>query len=231
MSHYGERQEKIERIRKRDSLEGLVEHAERVEIINGRPLVIDKLPAPVDDLGIPRIDIMLQGLLGQMATQAYVWTGKYDLHHMATPKADYNVVPDNLGQAFRSLPALKLELPRQMHNLSHELFLTPKRPPAEAVMRQAILETEQLRTLYELTKYSEDPSEVHINVYDALSDMVDPRVDIMPSRELLAEMEFSELRNTVASLIRVRRFAPRQLIHPAIRPREAFRHIVNYRGD
>ncbi len=226
MKQGSERQQKIDRIRRRESLDGLVGHAERVELVKGRAVVVDKLPAPIDEFGIPRVNTMVSELLGQMATQAYVWTGKYDLHHMATPKADYNVIPDNLGQAFRSLPALKVDLPRQMHNLSHELFLTPKTPPSEAVMRQALLENEQLKTLYMLTADNEDPDAAHLQVYDALSDMVDPRVNIMPSRESLAEMDFLDLRRTVASLIRVRRFAHRPLIHPAVRPRAALRHRV-----
>lgn len=220
-----ERQQKIDRIRRRESLDGLVGHAERVEYVNGRAMVVDKLPAPIDEFGIPRVTTMMSGLMGQMATQAYVWTGKYDLHHMATPKADYNVVPDNLGQAFRSLPVLKVDLPRQMHNLSHELFLTPRTPPSEAVMRQAILENEQLKTLYVLTAESDDEG-AYLRVYDALADMVDPRVNIMPSRESLAEMEFADLRRTVASLIRVRRFAHKPLVHPAVRPKAALRHYV-----
>ncbi|UTX51674.1 hypothetical protein KI440_01850 [Candidatus Saccharibacteria bacterium TM7i] len=200
-------------------------HAERLEIINGRPLVVDKLPAPIDEHGIPRVEIMMPQLLGQMATR-YVWTGRFDLHHMATPKADYNIVPDNVGKAFRSLSALKLEIPRQMHNFAHELFLNPRRPPADAVMRQAILENEQMRTLNAIMSDEPDSDKAQMLVWDALMDMVDPRVDIMPSREELADMEFYDLRRTVASLISVRRYADKTLIHPAIRPREARRHSI-----
>ncbi len=220
------RQIKIDRIRRRESLEGLIGHAERLEFIMGRPVVRDKLPAPIDEHGIPRVDIMMRGLLGQMATTAYVWTGKFDLHHMATPKADYNVVPDNVGTAFRSLAPLKIELPRQMHNFAHELFLTPRTPPTQAVMRQAILENEQLRSLAAGTEAVMDGSIEEHRVYDMLSDMVDSRVDIMPSREELFDMEFDDLRRAVASLTRVRRFANKQLIHPAVRPKAALRHKV-----
>ncbi len=191
-------------------------------------MVVDKLPAPIDEFGIPRVPLMMQGLLGQMATRAYVWTGAFDLHHMATPKADYTVIPDNVGAAFRSLPMLKVELPRQMHNFSHELFLTPRRPPSEATMKQAILENEQLRMLYGITSAydQEGADEALYHVHDALFDMVDPKVDIMPSRESLADMEFDDLCRTVASLVRVRRFANNSLIHPAVRPKAALRHMI-----
>ena len=219
-------QEKINRIKRRGSLQGLVGHAAHVELVDGRAVVRDKLPAPIDEHGIPRVDIMLRQLLGQMTTKAYVWTGSFDVHHMATPKADYTVVSDNVGNAFRALPMLKVEVPRQMHALAHALFYVQPRPTSKSVMQHAVLENGQLRTLREIVDAGLDDATTQLLVHDALDEMVDPRVDIMPSREELAGMELRDLRRTVASLIRVRRYASKPLIHPAIRPRAALRHKV-----
>jgi hypothetical protein len=113
-----------------------------------------------------------------------------------------------------------------MHNLSHELFETQYRPPSIDVMRQAVLENEQLKTLYSIMDEGLSDDDTQLFIYDALDDMIDPRVDIMPAREDLAAMELDELRHTVASLIRIRRYANKRLIHPVIRPRAALRHKV-----
>ena len=218
-------QAKIHRIRQRGSIHDLIGHAERVELVEGRAVVRDLLPAPVDAEGIPRAELMVQAILGQMATRAYVWTGRFDLHHMGTPKADYSVVANSVGANFRGMSMMKIDLPRQMHNLSHALFMTPK-VPSVTVMNQALLENEQLRTLHSITMEEFNPDCARQKVDDALETMVDPRVNIMPSRESLAALEIDELRRATGSLIRVRRFTNKSLIHPAVRPTPSLRFQV-----
>ncbi len=217
--------ERTKMIRERGSIRNLVGHASLVSMVNGRARVQEKMPAPVDEFGIPRVDVMINRLLGQMATETYVWTGRFDLHHMATPKADYTRVEGNVGSAFRGLPAMKVELPRQMHNLSHAIFQVPTLPEDD-VMRQAILENDQLRILNGILGEGYSDSETQFRIHDTLDEMVDPCVDIMPSREELADMELYDLRHTVASLLRVRRFAKKEFIHSAVRPRPAPRYLV-----
>ena len=188
-------------------------------------MVRDLLPAPVDEEGIPRAELMVQAILGQMATRAYVWTGRFDLHHMGTPKADYSVIADSIGANFRGMSMMKIELPRQMHNLSHALFKTPK-VPALSVMNQALLENEQLKALYAITTDEFNPDTARQKVHAALEDMADPKVNIMPSRESLAALSVDELRLAVGSLTRVRRFTNKSLIHPAVRPMPSLRFKV-----
>ena len=218
-------QAKIHRIRQRGSIHDLIGHAERVELVEGRAVVRDLLPAPVDEEGIPRAELMVQAILGQMATRAYVWTGRFDLHHMGTPKADYSVIADSIGANFRGMSMMKIELPRQMHNLSHALFKTPK-VPALSVMNQALLENEQLKALYAITTDEFNPDTARQKVHAALEDMADPKVNIMPSRESLAALSVDELRLAVGSLTRVRRFTNKSLIHPAVRPMPSLRFKV-----
>ena len=218
-------QAKLHRIRQRGSIHDLIGHAERVELVEGRAVVRDLLPAPVDEEGIPRAELMVQAILGQMATRAYVWTGRFDLHHMGTPKADYSVIADSIGANFRGMSMMKIELPRQMHNLSHALFKTPK-VPALSVMNQALLENEQLKALYAITTDEFNPDTARQKVHAALEDMADPKVNIMPSRESLAALSVDELRLAVGSLTRVRRFTNKSLIHPAVRPMPSLRFKV-----
>lgn len=226
MRHARLSREKVDRIRQRESLHHLVEHAERLELVNDKVVVLEKLPAPVDEHGIPRIDIMFDGLLGQMATRAYVWTGAFDLHHMATPKADYTVAYGGVGSEFRSQTQLKVNLSRLMHKLAHDLFEIT-RPTSETVMKQAILESQQTKDLFAITgERVEDPDEMLRRAHEALSGMAEPRVDMMPSLDVLADMKLDELRRTVASLVRVRSYDEKKLIHPALRPKSMLRQRV-----
>ena len=223
MSERSRYRAKIEKIRDRTSLRDLVGHAELLKFVNGKVVVEDRLPAPIDEHGIPRVDIMLNRLFGQMATRAYVWTGKFDLHHMATPKADYSVVAGDLGKKFRGLSALKVELPRQMHNLAHEIFEVT-RPTGAAEMNQAILEVEQIKTIYSVAKDKDiEPGLAMSRIHGLLEGMSEPRVGMMPELDALADMELDDLRQTAASLVSVRKYRSRQLVHPALRPKSALR--------
>ena len=223
MSQSERHREKVDRIFTRDSLMELVEHAKRLELKNGKVVATDKLPAPVDEYGIPRSDIMLKGLLGQMATRTYVWTGKFDLHHMATPKADYNILPGDVGKQFRGLAPLKIRLPRLMHKAAHELFEITQ-PTSELVMNQAIAEVNQMKEIYKIsTQDAENPDEVIREVHESLSRMREPRVEMMPPLDELASMELNELRRTAKQLTSVQEYNEKKLIHPALRRASAIR--------
>lgn len=222
-----QRLEKEQRIQKQTSLKVLVGHVDRLELIDGRAKVIDKLPAPVDEHGIPRVTIMLRELFGQMATSAYVWTGRFDLHHMATPRADYTAVSQGVGAQYRGISQLKVDVPRLMHNLAHELFLTQRHPPHITTMRQALTESEQLGRLARVVGDDSALECVRLGrVHALLEDMKEPQVDIMPSKDVLASLPFDDLRCAVQSLTRVRRYDNASLIHPAIRPKKAARCLV-----
>lgn len=223
MTERERRRAKIERIKDRTSLALLHGHAELIGLSNGQAIALDKLPAPIDEFGIPRTEIMLDRLLGQMATGAYVWTGFIDTHHMATPKSDYTVVADGVGSRFRGLAPLKIDMPRQMHDLTHLLF-EYYRPPTVGVMKQAILEVDQgVRISKIVSRADGDPDIVRRQVHDALYEMRDPEVNMIPSLDELAGMELDDLRYTVNSLISVQRYRSRRLVHPALRPQSLLR--------
>lgn len=224
-------EERLRYIRSLDSLAPLAGHTSAIEVTEeGRVEVQYRIPAPTDEYDIPRPEIMVERLLGQMATKNYIWTGRFDEHHLATPKADFSIIrtdaEGDIGSAFRGLSCLKVDLPRQMHNFSHVLFELPGRPPVD-VMRQAVKEVGQAKQLQALiNEYF--PKGAHdvagrvkqlglLAIYDALDTMHEPQVGMTPSLEDLSQMELIELQRTVSSILRVRHFSDKTLIHPAIR--------------
>lgn len=224
-------EERLRYIRSLDSLAPLAGHTPAIEVTSeGRVDVRYKIPAPIDEYGIPRPEIMVERLLGQMATKNYIWTGRFDEHHLATPKADFSVVrtdsEGDIGSAFRGLSCLKIDLPRQMHNFSHVLFELPGRPPVD-VMRQAVNEVGQAKQL-QLLINEYFPKGSHgtterirrlglLAVSDALDAMTEPQVGMIPPLDDLAQMDTDELRCTVNSILRVRCFSDKTLTHPAVR--------------
>lgn len=224
-------EKRLRYIRDLQSLVPLHEHTDAIGISeDDRVEILKKLPPPLDEFGIPRPEIMVEQLLAEMTTENYIWPGKFDEHHLATPKADFTVVrtsdEGDVGSAFRGLSCLKIELPRQMHNFSHALFELPGRPSVD-VMRQAVIEVGQAKRLQTIINeylpgYHASPSERESRLcvealQSSIESMREPEVGMLPSLELLAGMEIDDLRRTVNSLLRVRRFSRKHLIHPAIR--------------
>lgn len=228
-------EERLQQIRSLHSIMPLAEHTDLVDVRtrdDGTPQVVitDKLPAPTDEFGIPRPDIMVEQLLGQMATKNFVWSGVFDLHHVATPKADYTVARSrndgDIGSAFRGMSCLKIELPRQMHNFSHAIFELPRRPSTD-VMMQALIEVGQLKQLHRtIGEYfgEQRPSDVETAqqlclraLHAELERMKEPEVGMMPSLNDIADMNFDDVQKLTSSALLVRRFSRRHLIHPAIR--------------
>jgi hypothetical protein len=223
-------EERLHHIRSLDNLSCLVEHTSLLKYNeNERVEIVDKLPAPVDEFGIPRAGIHVQQIYDAMDTRAYVWTGKVDEHHLCTPKADFTVVrtatEGDIGSSFRGLAQNKIELPRLMHNFGHAVVELPKRPPID-VMRQALFEVGQGKQLMEIINlYMGPEGTVHDDIERAkalclaslrrqIDRMVEPEVGMMPSLESLSEMDFDTLRTAVST---VRKFGNRRLVHPAIR--------------
>ena len=218
-------------IRDLQALAPLSDHTDAIGVdANGKVVVQKKLPPPIDEFGIPRPEIMVRDLLGQMTTENYIWTGKIDLHHLATPKADFSVVRTKgegaIGSDFRGMACLKIEPPRQMHNFAHHLFELPGRPSVDT-MRQAVYEIDQAKLLSStIDTYMNDSSINDTSKTQALCQvalaaifekMQEPQIGILPCIEELHNMELTDLRRTVNSLLRVRRLSKKHLIHPAIR--------------
>lgn len=231
-------EERLRYIRNLQSLAPLHAHTDAIQVDeSGRVTVQTKLPAPTDEHGIPRPEIMIGRLLSQMTTENYVWTGDFDEHHLATPKADFTVVrtcdEGDIGSAFRGLACLKIVLPRQMHNFSHQIFELPSRPSVE-VMREAVTEVGTARQLQEIFNESipNSPATVSQRVQQMclgalrrkIENIGEPKVGLLPAKETLYSMQLNDLKRTVDALLRVRRFSSKHLIHPAIRKRP---HKVN----
>ena len=223
--------ERLRRIRDLQALAPLSDHTDAIQVNeHGKVIVNNRLNAPNDEFGIPRPEIMVEQLLGQMGTKNYVWTGAFDEHHLATPKADFTVVrtrtEGDIGSAFRGSACLKIDLPRQMHNFSHALFELPGRPQVD-VMRQAVYEIGQAKQIQSIINEhvvgnpEQDNERTQRLCVSALSSFFEkaqePQVRMLPPLEQLHDMELHTLRNTVNSLLRARRFSAKHLIHPAIR--------------
>lgn len=209
----------------------LHEHTDAIGLLDeGKVEVRIRLGPPIDKYGIPRPEIMIDRLLGLMATQNYVWPGQFDEHHLATPKADFSVVrtssEGDIGSAFRGIACLKIELPRQMHNFSHAVFELPGRPPVDT-MRQAVFEIGQAKLIQGVLN-EHLPPHPHLEtiqmrklcrdgVQRIIAGMEEPELGMTPTLETMACMELEDLRRCVGSLLRVRRFSKKHLIHPAIR--------------
>lgn len=234
-------EERMRYIRSLETLAPLYAHTDAIDISDeGRVEVRERLSPPVDQYGIPRPEIMIERLLGAMSTKHYVWPGRFDEHHLATPKADFTVIRTNsegdIGSAFRGLACLKIELPRQMHNFSHAIFELPGRPSVD-IMRQAVLEVGQAKRL-QLIMNEHLPAYPHVEtdqmrrfcidaLQTAFESMVEPEIGMTPSLEEMAIMGLDELRVSMASLLRVRRFSRKYAIHPAIRRHHATRTVTS----
>lgn len=218
-------------IRNLDSLAVLSDHTDVIKVTeHGKVEVQYKIPAPTDEYGIPRPEIMVQRLLGRMATENYVWTGRFDEHHLATPKADFTIVrteaEGNIGSAFRGLSCLKIDLARQMHNFSHVLFELPGRPSVD-VMRQAVLEVGYAKKLqttlnqyFPSFAYQQSDREVRLGwlaISDTLSFMEEPQIGMLPPLSELSDMSVEELRKRLSETLRIRSFNDKRLVHPAVR--------------
>jgi hypothetical protein len=232
--------ERLRYIRDLDSLAPLSNHTEFLQVNGqGKVEVSDRLPPPTDEYGIPRPEIMIEALLGAMRTENYVWTGRFDEHHLATPRADYSVArtegEGSIGSAFRGLSCLKIDLPRQMHNFSHVLFELPGRPSLD-VMRQAVIEVGYAKQLHvvidEYFPYGTEKGSDRVRqlgrtaVEDIFDSMTEPEVGMLPNIESLASMEMEDLKRTVNSLMRVRRFSDKRLTHPAVRVSSGYRQPI-----
>ena len=227
-------------IRNLDSLAPLSDHTDAIGVTEeGRVAIRRRIPAPVDEFGIPKPEIMVERLLGQMATENYVWTGKFDEHHLATPKADFSIIrtesEGDIGSAFRGLSCLKIDLPRQMHNFSHALFELPGRPSIE-VMRQAVIEIGNAKQLQAIINQyfpeiiADTPDRAvrmgMLAVCDAMEGMQDAEVGMIPALNILSDMTPGQLRNEINSALRVRSFSDKKLTHPAIRVTRTHRERV-----
>lgn len=196
----------------------LVEKSDLLKFTGTLIAVKDKLPTAVDQYGIPDRVAMMREVLGTIAGK-HIWTGDYDLHHVSWPRKNY--VPfveedgTKVGIGFRNAPALRLVMPRQMHEYVHTVTEPPMVPTLD-VMRQFHLEHGQVGRLYDTIKSAKTHEDIarygfpRASSVDArrtafrqkIEAMQDGQIGVMPKREHLYDMEIDEARRVLRSIAR-----------------------------
>ncbi|MGK2896166.1 MAG: hypothetical protein ACSLEY_00990 [Candidatus Saccharimonadales bacterium] len=212
--------ERLSTVKGEQSLAPLATHSELLNRRNGQLIVLDKLETPVDEYGIPQPHLLIKDVLGSVAISR-VWTGGYDVHHVAWPEAAYHRYNDETesltGSYFRGAAALKVRLPRQLHNYIHAVT-EPSPMPSEDVMQQWIKEQRQVSRLYDTvsrknlsdaTDLSEEQREKYRfnNYRQKLDTMEDGELGLMPNREQLASIDIDQARRILRAIAKVRGFS------------------------
>ncbi len=96
----------------------------------GRPSVVDRLPTPLDERGIPDIHTML-ARVAETLDRTYELPHQTNVHHLIHSRTRCAADPDL--QAFRDATVLQANMPVQMHNLIHGLYEEPELPPMEDI--------------------------------------------------------------------------------------------------
>lgn len=208
------------------SLAPLVGLSDLLDRRNGQLVVTDKLQVPISEHGIPLPRELIEQVLASVAVRHH-WTGHYDVHHVAWPEAEYKRINKEtgsvLGGQYRGTAALKIRLPRQLHNYIHTVTEPPAIPDAD-VMEQWVREKWQVDRLYDtvsLKSMSEfDMPETEREKYrfsnfqQKLEDMEDGHLGLMPEREDLAAMEITQARRALRAIARVQGFTNNRLRQP-----------------
>jgi len=200
------------------SLAPMVRLSELLDRRDGQLVVLEKIPVPVSEHGIPLPRELIRDVLASLATK-HIWTGHYDVHHVAWPEAEYkriNKETDSvLGGQYRGTAALKIRLPRQLHNYIHTVTEPPAIPDSD-VMEQWVREKWQVDRLYD-TVSLKSLSDINMpeeereryrfsNFQQKLELMEDGHLGLMPEREGLAAMEISTARQALRAIARVQGF-------------------------
>lgn len=189
--------------------------------VYGAVRATDKIKTPIDTYGVPNRILLMRKVLGSVAMR-HIWTGDYDLHHVAWPRAAYAESADGpeLGIDYRNAPSLRITMPRQLHDYIH-LVTTETAPPSTDVMRQYSLEHGQVGRLYDTVKsYKTDEEIEKFGFSEAVSMaarldsyhrkielMQDGEIGIMPDREYLYNLDILEARRVLRSIARSNGFS------------------------
>lgn len=201
------------------SLAPLVGLSELLDRRNSQLVVTEKIPVPVSEHGIPLPREMIEHVLATIATR-HIWTGHYDVHHVAWPEQEYKRINKEtasyLGGQYRGTAALKIRLPRQLHNYIHAVTEPPVMPDTD-VMDQWVHEKRQVERLYD-TVSLKSMAELNLpqeelegyrfsNFHQKLEKMEDGHLGLMPERERLLSMELADARQALRAIARVQGFS------------------------
>jgi hypothetical protein len=117
---------------------------------------------------------------------------------------------------YRGAAALKVRMPRPLHNYIHAVTEPPSTPDLDT-MRQWTLEQRQVDRLYDTVskgnmanmRIPEEQREKYrfSNFHKKLDEMDDGYLGLMPEKEYLTTITIDEARRTLHALARVRRIA------------------------
>lgn len=113
---------------------------------NGKAKVRQTFDMPVDELGLPDADTMLD-VLNATIDPEYEWPRLTNIHHLCYPRRAYHADP--LMHELREGSAMLLHLPIQQHNLLHQTFEYMPMPSRE-VAQERVLEQRQCDTLFDI---------------------------------------------------------------------------------
>lgn len=201
------------------SLVPIMDKTPMLERRGSRIVCPEKIDVPLDEYGIPRRVQLMRRVLDTMETQ-HIWTGGYDVHHMAWPGVWYRKLLDEddgmFGSAYRGAGSLKVRLPRQLHNYVHTISEPPPMPDEE-IIKQYALEHGQVSRLYDaikLTSYEDFPElaalpfqnqeRLRQESYERkLESMADGEIGLMPDTEYLAALTIAQARPVLRALVTV----------------------------
>ena len=188
----------------------------------GRVRASDKIEVPLDEFGIPRRVELMRQVLATLET-AHHWTGGYDVHHLAWERDNYrHIILDGelIGASYRGCSSLKIIIPRQLHNYIHLVSEMPPVPEIE-IMRQYALEHNQVYRLHDtisLDSYVAFPEldrlpheakeELRLQSFQRkLVDMEDGKLNVMPDRAELLDLDLKAARQTLRAIARTQGFS------------------------
>ena len=181
---------------------------------------------PINEFGVPlRAELVKRAIAG--CGDKMGWLGYLDVHHVAWSHTDYRALStddfESVGEAYRDLGAVKLRIPRQMHEYFHVGFARPPIPD-EDVMVQFLAEDMQNRGILRVLlpdrdermgKFIDDAREERrrAQLLDHLAMLPDGQVGHAPAIDYLAERTNDEVRAELLGRVSILRYAGGEFRH------------------
>lgn len=209
------------------SLAPLVEKTDLLVMRSGSVVCPEKIEVPLDEHGIPRRVTLMRQVLDTLNTQ-HIWTGEYDLHHVAWPGAEYRELVDSdgtmVGSRYRGAGSLKVRMPRQLHNYVHATTNPPKMPDIDVIRQYGIehYDADRLYNTIKLTNYDdkeelacldfEVQERLRADAYQRKLDAIKPgQLGVLPDLGYLAGLSIQEARPVLRGIVRVQSLSKRQI--------------------
>lgn len=201
-------------------LKELVPVADNLTIAQGGVVKATSLhEVPVNEFRIPQRAELIQSAIGACGNKL-AWQGFNDVHHISWPYTAYRKLStddfESVGESYRNLGALKVKVPRQMHDYFHVGFAQPP-IPAEDVMVQFVFEDMQFRVLLRtllpdiderIGKFIDPARELarYAQYLDQLATMTAGAVGHFPDTEVLAALPMEKVKTELQAKVGVLRY-------------------------